>query len=56
MQALNDAFKKALSKLTEAVVDGETREWPPKCTYIFYQPQRPCARIEANEAEGSGKA
>lgn len=35
--AVNNALRSPLNKM----IDGETREWPPKCTMFAYQPQRP---------------
>lgn len=27
--------------MIRAVIDPEPREWPPKCSALIYQPQRP---------------
>lgn len=35
--AVNNALRSSFNKM----VDGETREWPPKCTVFTYQPHRP---------------
>lgn len=35
--AVNNALRSSFSKM----IDGETREWPPKCLVFAYQPQRP---------------
>lgn len=35
--AVNDALRSSFNKM----IDGETREWPPKCLVFTYQPQRP---------------
>lgn len=35
--AVNNALRSSINKM----IDGETREWPPKCTMFAYQPQRP---------------
>lgn len=34
---VNNALRASFSRM----IDGETREWPPKCTMFIYQPQRP---------------
>ena len=34
---VNSALRSSFSKM----IDGETREWPPKCLVFAYQPQRP---------------
>lgn len=34
---VNNALRASFSKM----IDGETREWPPKCFAFTYQPQRP---------------
>ena len=35
--AVNNALRSSFSKM----IDGETREWPPKCVAFVYQPLRP---------------
>ncbi len=35
--AVNNALRWSFSKM----IDGETREWPPKCLAFAYHPQRP---------------
>lgn len=34
---VNNALRSSFSRM----IDGETREWPPKCVMFLYQPQRP---------------
>lgn len=34
---VNNALRASFSRM----IDGETREWPPKCVAFAYQPQRP---------------
>lgn len=34
---MNNVLRLSFSKM----IDGETREWPPKCLVFAYQPQRP---------------
>lgn len=35
--AVNNALRSSFNKM----IDGETREWPPKCLVFTYQPQHP---------------
>lgn len=35
--AVNNALRSSFKKM----IDGETREWPPKCLAFAYHPQRP---------------
>ena len=35
--AVNNALRSSFNKM----IDGETREWPPKCVAFLHQPQRP---------------
>ena len=35
--AVNNALRSSFNKM----IDGETREWPPKCVMFLHQPQRP---------------
>lgn len=34
---VNDALRSTFSRM----IDGDTREWPPRCLLFTYQPQRP---------------
>lgn len=34
---MNNVLRSSITKM----IDGETREWPPKCLMFTYQPQRP---------------
>lgn len=34
---VNNVLRSSFNKM----IDGDTREWPPKCTVFVYQPQRP---------------
>ena len=36
-RAVNNTLRSSFNKM----IDGETREWPPKCLVFTYQPQRP---------------
>lgn len=41
MTQLKNIVNTALRSSFSRMIDGETREWPPKCTMFAYQPQRP---------------
>ena len=41
MNQLKTAVNNALRSSFNKMIDGETREWPPKCTVFTYQPHRP---------------
>jgi len=30
-----------LNKAANAMMDSDTWQWPPQCSYFFYQPARP---------------
>lgn len=42
---VNNALRASFSRM----IDGETREWPPKCTMFIYQPQRPKSICNPNK-------
>ena len=33
--------KKIVQKLASQMIDRDTYEWPPQCSFITYQPKRP---------------
>lgn len=41
MVQLKDIVNAALRSSFRKMIDGETREWPPKCAGFAYQPRRP---------------
>lgn len=41
MVQLKDIVNAALRSSFRRMIDGETREWPPKCAGFAYQPRRP---------------
>ena len=48
--AVNNALRSSFNKM----IDGETREWPPKCVMFLHQPQRP--KNTSNTENNSGAA
>ena len=34
-------MKKVAQKLVSQMIDRDTYEWPPQCSFITYQPKRP---------------
>ena len=41
MMQFKTMVSNALRSSFNKMIDGDTREWPPKCTVFVYQPQRP---------------
>lgn len=44
-----EKIKNKARSLAEAMIDGDTREWPPECPFILYQPERPAKQHEEND-------
>lgn len=44
MKKTAETAKKKLSGLVSAMIDGDSREWPPTCAVIIHQPLRPYAQ------------
>ena len=44
MKKATDVVKKMLSSLATTMIDGDTREWPPTCAVLLYQPVRPYSK------------
>ena len=36
-----EKLKTALKKMVNKAIDKEVDEWPPSCTALFHQPERP---------------
>lgn len=34
-------MKEILKRAMTTMVEGDTREWPPTCAFLIYQPERP---------------
>lgn len=50
MNKQQNKAQKVLSTLVSKMIDRDTYEWPPKCSFLTYQPQRPtCAANIASE-------
>jgi hypothetical protein len=47
-------FEKLSSKLAEAMIDKDSRGWPPTCSYFAYQPVHPTVRMQES-AEAANK-
>ena len=47
--AVNNALRSSFNKM----IDGETREWPPKCVGFAYQPQRPKTTASTNKTSAA---
>ncbi len=43
MNHWKDALLKASAKMINKATDKEAKDWPPTCTGIIYQPQRPAS-------------
>ena len=41
MKKASEVLKGMLNNAVSAMIDGDTREWPPTCTMFVYQPMRP---------------
>lgn len=41
MKKTKNAFEKITQKVASAMIDKETREWPPTCSFFAYQPVHP---------------
>lgn len=54
MTLSHDKTHKILSALCNAMIDADTREWPPKCAFFSYQPFRP-KHSNPNEREFSAE-
>ena len=46
-------WEKACRKLLNNMMDYEAYTWPPICTGVFYQPERPQNQLEAAERVSS---
>ena len=46
---------KIMSTLVSRMIDRDTYEWPPKCSFITYQPQRPAREVSAESKKSDNK-
>lgn len=49
MENAKGVIKSLMTSLATAMVDGEPREWPPKCPFVLYQPVRPYDAVRVEE-------
>ena len=49
MNRIKEKIKHATKVVISNMVDQETREWPPKCLILAYQPVRPCRKREGED-------
>lgn len=49
MKQLKTIVNKVLQSTFSRMIDGDTREWPPRCTMFTYQPQRPTFTVGTNK-------
>lgn len=54
MKKLQEKMVKVFSKVANDMADKETREWPPKCYMLTYQPARP-HHVTENKAHTENK-
>ena len=50
METVNNYIKNVASKLATVMIDGDSREWPPSCSFFVYQPMRPQAKRSEDES------
>lgn len=41
MKDYQNKTRQILTTLVSKMIDRDTYEWPPKCTFVTYQPKRP---------------
>lgn len=41
MKKINEVLLNMCKRAAKAMIEGETRDWPPECAFIIYQPERP---------------
>ena len=51
MSKFQEKIQNAVKALANNMVDKETREWPPACLLLTYQPKRPDSQTNASVAE-----
>lgn len=44
MKDYQNKTQQILTTLVSKMIDRDTYEWPPKCTFVTYQPQRPARK------------
>lgn len=56
MIRLKPMVNKALRSTFSRMIDGDTREWPPRCLMFTYQPQRPKSICNPNKTSDAVKS
>lgn len=47
MEKLQTKILKTISMAANSMAEKESREWPPGCIFLSYQPVRPCSEKES---------
>ena len=53
MTNATEKIKNLARNLATAMIDGESREWPPECPFVLYQPKRPNNGVDTEKAVAS---
>ncbi len=51
MKNVKEMAKNVMSGLATAMISKDPREWPPTCSLIVYQPQRPSIQKDDSNSE-----
>lgn len=51
MKNANEILKSVMRELATTMLDKDPREWPPTCTLIIYQPERPVIQKDDSNTE-----
>lgn len=54
MKDYQNQTQKIVSTLVSKMIDRDTYEWPPKCTFVTYQPQRPASTANNDSTKSDG--
>lgn len=55
MNNRNNNTQTILRTLATKMIDRDTYEWPPKCSFLTYQPQRPARAANADSKKVDNK-
>ena len=55
MKDYQNKTQQILTTLVSKMIDRDTYEWPPKCTFVTYQPQRPARAANADSKKVDNK-
>ena len=53
MKNATKKINEMLKGMAQTMIEGDSREWPPTCSILIYQPMRPEAREITEQAEES---